>query len=754
MTLKLTTLILALISIFYLPKSATATSTTTNILIDSYVSQEFRETNYGSFPSLQLVYGEFNNKYAVFRFHLSSIPEGSIINSAIAKFYFYRFSGTCSLSFIPFNAGWSENTITWNNIPSYSGGVIDNPKLDISQHGFREIDITKMVKDWTSGQKPNNGFIVATMGPNTGKCTIVSRESLDETKRPSLEINYSRPYQIKIPTPTLQQINIPRSTATPTLTPTPTPMPSLTPTITRTPSPTPTQTFVSSTLSPTITPTLTSIPINQALVEVEPENPSENPSITPGPFKENQTNSQDNKTSNTLFSDNSPLVNFKNKLSIFWIIIPAFAVVLTIIFLKKKKAQKANKTTEEIANNLVKDNRSSFFRKKIFFIGLAIVMIIFVLPQLSSLSTFPLPGSSKLPDTKNSPDHYVEYLNSFTEIDYQDPPQNIVSATFDCRNYYLLPNKSKKYLCKNIYQTDENLLKTETLAQQPDRIFLYGENINYDCPGQSSKAKEPIVECYRSAKFIDNWQIKKMREIFGVKFPVKKIYYYLTESLEETQKLCGSRGAEGKQAGACFDSKDYKIISPAYNSNGSIYLGLVTALFFESNNQNEEPIKYKGQLYLPRNCYLTDVHEITHTLNESAWKNMPVWFDEGLVRLLQGTIKKHVCPPGTKVVNFVKVIDNEEIFVSETFDPDSLDWEEPLSQGLAKLSEDSSCRKGIFLEIAKNIRDGGIVFLKSLYRELGQKQNSSENSIAETVWKSTGEDISVKDSLIRHQCSF
>ncbi|MBI2148810.1 hypothetical protein HYU23_03955, partial [Candidatus Woesearchaeota archaeon] len=137
----------------------------------------------------------------------------------------------------------------------------------------------------------------------------------------------------------------------------------------------------------------------------------------------------------------------------------------------------------------------------------------------------------------------------------------------------------------------------ENIANRLAKMLIPKLNFDNETVATSpTSPKEPIVECYRSAKFIDNWQIKKMREIFGVKFPVKKIYYYLTESLEETQKLCGSRGAEGKQAGACFDSKDYKIISPAYNSNGSIYLGLVTALFFESNNQNEEPIKYKGQL--------------------------------------------------------------------------------------------------------------------------------------------------------------
>lgn len=527
---------------------------------------------------------------------------------------------------------------------------------------------------------------------------------------------------------------------------------------------------VDQTISGTTTPTSTSIPNNSSptndlpsadlLDVILPEgsiaenvtetSPSTNSSGVK-PNSEKESNNNNTPVTKILLTDS---LNSNNAPVLGLILLVAVVIVLVLVFFLKRRTTQEDKVEKENLENLEKTNQPKPFPKKIILFGLVIVVIIFTLSQISSFLAFQLPGSGQKSEITNSPDYYAEYLNSATKIDYQTPAQDIVNASFDCQKYPLLPDKNKKYLCKNIYQTDENQLKNEVSEQRTDRIFLYGQYLYYDCPAQSTKAKNPVSDCFLSARFIDNWQIPKMKEMFGVQFPDKKLYYHLTETLQETKDLCSKLTIRGKEAEACFTSLANTIYSPAYSSDGSMFLGFVKGLFFESGLEDEPVTKYKARLFLPRNCYLTDNHEIIHVLNNFTWKNMPAWLDEGLIVLLQNTIRKKICSPGMKVVQLVKIEDNQEIPVSETFDPDSLDWEEPLSTRLTDLSENSACKKGIFLEIAKNIRDGGTLYLKSLYKALKENQKDDENSIAEAVWKSSGEDNSVKDSLLQHRCSF
>ncbi|MBI3980973.1 fibronectin type III domain-containing protein [Candidatus Microgenomates bacterium] len=525
---------------------------------------------------------------------------------------------------------------------------------------------------------------------------------------------------------------------------------------------------VNQTISGTTTPTSTSVPNNSSptnpsadlldvtlpeglIAENETEaSPSTNSSGVK-PNSEKESNNNNTPVTKILLTDS---LNSNNASVLGLIILIAVVIVLVLVFFLKRRTTQEDKVEKESSENLETPNQPKPSRKRIFIFGLVIVVIIFTLSQMSSFLAFQLPGSGQKSEIANSSDYYAEYLNSSAKIDYQTPAQDIVDASFDCQKYDLLPDKSKKYLCKNIYNTDENQLKNDVLEQRPDRIFLYGQYLYYDCPAQSTKAKNPVSDCFLSARFIDNWQIPKMREMFGVQFPDKKIYYYLTETLQETKDLCGKLTKEGKDADACFNRLNNTIFAPAYNSDQSMFMGIVSGLFFEGGRDNQSKTTYKAQLFLPKNCYLTDNHEIIHSLNSITWKNMPVWLDEGLVALLQNTVRKKICPPGMKAVQVVRIENDQEIFVSETFDPDSLDWEEPLSTKLIDLSANSVCRQGIFLEIAKNIHNGGSLYLKSLYKALGENHKENENYVAETVWKSSGQDASVKDSLLQHQCSF
>lgn len=135
------------------------------------------DVNSGDYPRISATAwthsGSSTYRRGLLQFDLSSIPEGSIIESATLYFYSdpaipnnsaSRWAGNSQLSgsnafyLEKITAGWGENTVTWNNQPATttSGRIWVGPSTSFSEN--KQIDIQAFVQDWVDDPAANYGM--------------------------------------------------------------------------------------------------------------------------------------------------------------------------------------------------------------------------------------------------------------------------------------------------------------------------------------------------------------------------------------------------------------------------------------------------------------------------------------------------------------------------------------------------------------------------------------------------------------------
>jgi|GEM_PF-3374153 len=96
---------------------------------------------------------------------LSSIPAGSNIVNATLTLQFAGGSGSLpsalAMFFVPYNASWSESTITWNNRPSVNPSHQVEGSFPLSGFNPTQNDLTLLVQKWVDGTIPNHGIEIS-----------------------------------------------------------------------------------------------------------------------------------------------------------------------------------------------------------------------------------------------------------------------------------------------------------------------------------------------------------------------------------------------------------------------------------------------------------------------------------------------------------------------------------------------------------------------------------------------------------------
>jgi hypothetical protein len=137
-------------------------------LKDTYISSNKPNENFGLQSSMQLGYSLTGQSLGAVRMLLQydvlkDIPKGAVINSAKLKIYLTGVSpiGDSSMGFkaLYLTSGWSEKTVTWNQHQPAWGSEIGTGNAS-SQLGWHEADVTKMVREWVDGGRPNYGLIL------------------------------------------------------------------------------------------------------------------------------------------------------------------------------------------------------------------------------------------------------------------------------------------------------------------------------------------------------------------------------------------------------------------------------------------------------------------------------------------------------------------------------------------------------------------------------------------------------------------
>lgn len=164
---------------------------------DSYVFKGNPDTN---FNSSELIIGNgfgLNDVlWSFLQFDLSTVPVNATIVSADLKLFQYESVNIEGL-FIgvhKVNGPWSENSLTWNNQPSYDTAPEDTILRNPSENIWISWDITSLMQGWVDGSIANYGMVlkdevkvIASIG------CYASEYDSDNTLRPKLEIIYYVP---------------------------------------------------------------------------------------------------------------------------------------------------------------------------------------------------------------------------------------------------------------------------------------------------------------------------------------------------------------------------------------------------------------------------------------------------------------------------------------------------------------------------------------------------------------------------------
>jgi hypothetical protein len=135
------------------------------------------------------------NSFGLVRFDLSSIPAGSILNSAILTLYAHSANpNTGSISLYQITSDWSEGTVTYNTRPT-QGSVVATLA---PTYGPFTFNLTGIAQDWFDGDASNYGVITSDVHQRSQSggryyYRFYSKEAAGTQFDPLLTINYTPP---------------------------------------------------------------------------------------------------------------------------------------------------------------------------------------------------------------------------------------------------------------------------------------------------------------------------------------------------------------------------------------------------------------------------------------------------------------------------------------------------------------------------------------------------------------------------------
>jgi hypothetical protein len=165
---------------------------TINPSADSYVYGGSAGTNYGN--SQQLISGLWNRADRIYRtyikFDLSEIPANADILRANLSLYKYSGPTGVAVNVHRVLSGWEENTINWNNKPSYEPAYTDQ-SLSPSSNNWMFWDVTRDVQGFLNGSYDNYGWCIKHNDESTLNTRVYFYSREYTSNKPYLYIEYA-----------------------------------------------------------------------------------------------------------------------------------------------------------------------------------------------------------------------------------------------------------------------------------------------------------------------------------------------------------------------------------------------------------------------------------------------------------------------------------------------------------------------------------------------------------------------------------
>lgn len=136
-----------------------------NVHKDAFLSSLQPDANFGGTRDLRLGWnnGGFNAMRILIEFDIAAIPRNAVINSA-TLFIFQTGvvpGGDRNMDYRAqfMRTAWDERGVTWNNANYLGGDALPLGSVD-STPGWKNTNVTDIVRTWYSGGRANNGLIV------------------------------------------------------------------------------------------------------------------------------------------------------------------------------------------------------------------------------------------------------------------------------------------------------------------------------------------------------------------------------------------------------------------------------------------------------------------------------------------------------------------------------------------------------------------------------------------------------------------
>lgn len=172
---------------------------------DAFLNSRLPTSNSGSNPDILASAWTFNGTpltvRSVIDFDWNSIPSNAVIDSAYLSLYYNStsgnagHSGTNAAKLYRVTSSWAENTVTWNNQPTYTlaNSVVMSETTSNTQDK-EDVEITDLVKDIWSDRSGSHGFMFKLDNETILRSQKYgSSDHLDSAKRPKLRVCYIAP---------------------------------------------------------------------------------------------------------------------------------------------------------------------------------------------------------------------------------------------------------------------------------------------------------------------------------------------------------------------------------------------------------------------------------------------------------------------------------------------------------------------------------------------------------------------------------
>jgi len=166
----------------------------------------YYNTNFGNSPEFNAIAwtngGNISDARALLQFDLTSIPAGSVVQSAYLSLFYdsissnighSQLSGANDCNIYKITSPWFEDWVTWTTQPGTAAanqGYLP-PSISNTQD-YTNVDVTAMVQDFVNDPQQNYGMMLQLVNEAAYRSlTFCSSDHVDATTHPRLEVTYA-----------------------------------------------------------------------------------------------------------------------------------------------------------------------------------------------------------------------------------------------------------------------------------------------------------------------------------------------------------------------------------------------------------------------------------------------------------------------------------------------------------------------------------------------------------------------------------